>query len=148
MPAHDLVCRACLTFVPCFYRRSWPDRLVHWEDGGEFEILWSDPNFRHLPAVHPRERVVVWRNPRTGNISYPGRNDAPMPERYRRLGYERVELPNLRSVERFERESAAAGHGVRSEIAWYDKGSGRGFDDRMPDLPPQDPNVSGRFRRG
>jgi len=146
MPLHDLICVSCQTTVTHFCS-PWPERVVHLEDGGEFEILWTT-NARWLPAAHPRERIVLWRDPKSGKVAYPGRNDVPMPVRYRRQGYERIELPNLRSVERFERESHAAGHGVRSEVAWFDAGTGRGFDDRMPDLPPVDPNVSGRFRRG
>ena|SRR2546426_12208469 len=145
MPLHDLICSSCSVTLRHFLS-PWPDRVVHLEDGGQFEILWSDPSHRYF-AVHPAERVVLWRNPRTGRVAYPGRNNTPMPERYRKLGYERVELPNLRSVERFENESHAAGHGVRSEIAWFDAGTGRGFDDRIPDLPPSDPAVRGGFRR-
>ncbi len=62
--------------------------------------------------------VLVFTN-RDGEIRYPGRVDAPCP-----AGYEPVRLRSLRAVERFERQ-----HGVRSEMAWYDKGSARGFDD-------------------
>jgi len=146
VPFHDLICTHCATVTGYARPLPWPDRILHLQCGGEFEILWSDPTHRHT-AAHPRERVVLWRHPKTGQVAYPGRNDAPMPERYRRLGYERVELTTLRSVERFERESAALGYGVRSEIAWFDRGTGRGFDDRMPDLPPSDPSVRGGFRR-
>ena len=62
--------------------------------------------------------VLVFTN-RDGEIRYPGRTDAPCP-----AGYEPVRLRSLRAVERFERQ-----HGVRSEMAWYDRGSARGFDD-------------------
>lgn len=68
-----------------------------------------------------KERTVVWENPKTGQIRYPGRNDAPLPKRYAQQGFERKELPTLRSIEHFEKA-----HRVRSEVAWYDKGSGRG----------------------
>ena len=146
MPLHDLICSSCHTTTRHFLS-PWPDRVVHLEDGGQFEILWSDPGHTHTAQVHPRERIILWRHPKSGRVVYPGRNDAPMPERYRKLGYERVELSSLRSVERFEKESHAAGHGVRSEVAWYDKGSGRGFDDCIPDLPPQDLSIRGGFRR-
>jgi hypothetical protein len=47
-----------------------------------------------------------------------------MPSRYQQQGYARKELTSLREVERFEKS-----HGVSSEVAWYDRGSGRGFDD-------------------
>lgn len=101
-----------------------------------------DKFFMEVPDVHPcpqcgaamdrawyvlrRERtqwddasaVVVFRD-REGKIRYPGRNDVPTP-----ADCERVVMRSLREVESFEKQ-----HGVRSEMAWYDKGSGRGFDD-------------------
>ena len=71
-----------------------------------------------------RDAVVVHVNndpacPDDARLRYPARNDAPLKE-----GYERVTLRSLREVERFERQ-----HNVRSEMAWFDRGSGRGFDD-------------------
>ena len=62
--------------------------------------------------------VLVFQN-QAGDIRYPGQNTARCPD-----GYEPVRLRSLRAVESFERE-----HGVRSEMAWFDKGSGRGHDD-------------------
>jgi len=62
--------------------------------------------------------VLVFRD-KDGNVRYPGRVDAPCPS-----GFEPVRLRNLHAVEKFERE-----HNVRSEMAWFDKGSGRGHDD-------------------
>jgi hypothetical protein len=47
-----------------------------------------------------------------------------MPDRYRQQGFQRKELSSLREIERFEKS-----HGVGSEVAWFDRGSGRGFDD-------------------
>lgn len=74
--------------------------------------------------MHERERVVVWEHPLTGEVRYPGRNDAPMPARYVTAGFQRKELSSLRQVEQFSKV-----HKVHSEIAHYDRGSGRGFDD-------------------
>ena len=62
--------------------------------------------------------VLVFKN-KDGHVRYPGQNTVPCP-----AGYEPVRLRSLREVERFERE-----HGVRSEMAWFDRGSGRGHDD-------------------
>lgn len=64
---------------------------------------------------------LVFVNQKTGEVRYPGRHDAVPP-----AGYARQHLRSLREVERFERE-----HGVRSEMAWFDPGSGRGFDDTI-----------------
>ena len=67
-----------------------------------------------------KDAVVVFRDA-DGKIRYPGRNDTPTP-----AGCERVVMRSLREVEQFERT-----HGVRSEMAWFDKGSGRGHDDKF-----------------
>jgi len=76
----------------------------------------------------------VWENPSTGEVRYPGRNDQPIPDRYAREGFTRRELTSLRDIQRFEKE-----HNVKSEVAWFDRGSGRGFDDeyRKPKLAPR-----------
>jgi hypothetical protein len=99
---------------------------------------WCNPNggpherTRSRPiTVHERERSVVYFNPKTGKAVYPPRNDQPIQDRYKKEGFERREFESLRALETFEKEA-----GVRSEAAWYDRGTGRGFDDRdMPALP-------------
>jgi len=73
-------------------------------------------------AVDAAERCVVWENPHTGEVRYPGRNDVPIPERYARQGFERREMPTLSSLRRFENE-----RGVVNEAAHWDRGSGRGI---------------------
>jgi hypothetical protein len=50
---------------------------------------------------------------------------------YANAGYERVELSSLRDVERLEKED-----NVRSDIAWFDSGTGNA--DKMPDQKPLD----------
>lgn len=91
----------------------------------EFETVDLQGRSAHIPFIDPKERAVVWKHPVTGKVVYPGRNDRPMPVRYRERGYERVEVgASLREVEKFEKE-----HNVRSEAAWFNRGSGRGFDD-------------------
>lgn len=119
---HDMQCSACGDVVhdaplaaehtPCICGR------------GVYEIYWSSKRTRDA-AVHARERAVVWRHPGTGEVRYPGRNDVQMPARYRRQGFERHEMPSLRALESFERTA-----NVRSEKAWFDPGTGRGFDDK------------------
>jgi|SRR6185369_1348472 len=89
------------------------------------------PYGRQGGTVHTSERAVVWEHPGTGKISYPPANNIEMPERLKALGYERRELPTLKSIEKFEKEQ-----GVRSEIAWHDKGTGSA--DYMPEHKPID----------
>jgi hypothetical protein len=80
-------------------------------------------------TVHANERVVVFENPATGEIRYPGRNDIPVPKRYADQGFVRKELPSLRSVEKFERQ-----HGVRNDLMHYNPGNSA--DQEKPTPPP------------
>ncbi len=91
----------------------------------------SRPHGRQGGAVHTSERAVVYRNPATGQVNYPARNDQPMPKKLERWGYERVELPSLRDVERLEKQD-----NVRSDVAWFDRGTGNA--DKLPDVKPID----------
>lgn len=78
------------------------------------------PRLRRDAQWDDRTAVLVFQNAE-GQIRYPGRTDARCP-----AGYEPVRLRSLHEVERFERA-----HGVRNEMAWFDKGSGRGHDDHF-----------------
>jgi hypothetical protein len=78
---------------------------------------------QYATAFDKSETTVVWEHPGTGEVQYPGRNDVPIPKRLQARGFVRRELRSLREVERFEQQ-----HGVRNERAWFDKGSGRSFD--------------------
>ena len=62
--------------------------------GGEAERVF-------LPRNHNAQApaIVVYRDA-SGHTIYPGRNDAKMPARYAKLGYERVEM-NLHEARRF-----------------------------------------------
>ncbi len=107
-----------------------------------FEI--RDKFFMEVPDVHPcpqcgaamdrawyvlrRERtqwdaseaVVVFRKP-DGTFSYPARNDKPCPQ-----GWERIEARSDREVAAIERMTS-----TRNEARWFDRGTGRGFDDQF-----------------
>lgn len=72
---------------------------------------------------HPSETSVVFEHPVTGDVKYPGKSDIPMPERYAKYGYVRKEIRTDRDMQKFE-----VAHGVRNERAWFDKGSGKSFD--------------------
>ena len=70
-----------------------------------------------LQAIHPLERAVIFRNPETGEIRTPARNDQDMPDAYRRAGFVREEVVNHQQRRELERE----GHYM--EAAYYDNGS-------------------------
>lgn len=59
----------------------------------------------NLSSIHPSERAVVYRNPRTGEIRYPPRNDTPLHPKYVAQGYVRDELSTHQKVKEFERET-------------------------------------------
>lgn len=63
------------------------------------------------------DRAVIFRNPRTGEIRTPARNDTDMPDAYRRAGFVREEIDNHQKRRELERE----GHYM--EAAYYDNGS-------------------------
>lgn len=81
------------------------------------QIWWGRP--RGPAQWDDSTAVMVHVHPGTGEVRYVGSHDAKL-----KPGFERQYLRSLREVERFEKS-----HGVQSEMAWYDKGSGRGFDD-------------------
>jgi len=88
-------------------------------------------------SVHANERSVVWEHPGTGEIRYPGRNDAPMPARYQKEGFVRKEFTSLRSLERFE-----CSHNVLNDKAHYNPGNSSDQEEpsrkRMTDRQKQD----------
>jgi len=91
--------------------------------GLEMEQHWWKRQAKSLTQWAERDSVLIFRKP-DGTYSYPAVNTKPTPE-----GHERILLRSLREVERHEREA-----GVRSEIAYFDRGSGNGHDTN--DLPP------------
>lgn len=124
MIRHDLECNGCHKLFCDMPASTDQTRCGHC--GGTLEIAWqhSGPP-ENARALSPSETTVVYRHPRTGKVIYPGRNDRPMPSRYQKAGYERLELASLQAVDRFSKA-----HHVVNERAHYDRGSGRGYDDR------------------
>jgi hypothetical protein len=118
MPYHDVECTKCGTIIYKYYKSPWPSFLLHEDDGGELIILWQSDS-PHSATAHPRDRTVIYRNPLTGEVSYPPRNDEVMPSRYREAGYVREEFEHARDVEKFEKE-----RNVRCEGLWYNSGNG------------------------
>ena len=107
-----------------------------------FEKSWSSRT-RQLHSIHTRERAVVYTNPATGETVYPGQNNLDMPVRYKRQGFERRELNSLREIEKFEKEA-----GVRSEVAWFDRGTGRGHEDGQDPIGTVPKEVYDMVRKG
>lgn len=124
MPLYDYVCDCGKVF------ESWNTvancDTSTCECGAAAKIAWL-PRHQFRTAFDASETTVVYMNAQ-GEVNYPGRNDVPVPDRLRKQGFERVELRSLREVERFESK-----HGVRNERAWFDKGSGRSFDNNGRD---------------
>ena len=65
--------------------------------------------------IHTSERVVVLRNPQTGEVRIPGRADAPMCSRYEQCGFVREEIATHSALRQLEREQ-----GVIHEASNYD----------------------------
>lgn len=110
----DITCPTCgLIMTDVFVQRT-PDRIIC-SCGNEATIMLGTADRR---PWRPSEEVVVFRKP-NGEFSFPTRNDKPTPP-----GCERL-------TARSDRELAAIEHltSTRSEVRWFDRGSGRGFDD-------------------
>ena len=123
MPAlHDLQCSACGDIQADAPLSREGKRCPNCRRG-RFEILWQAFSQRDA-AVHSKERTALYYSAKEGKWQYPSTNDQPIPERLRKRGYERVEFSSLHAIEQHEKQA-----GVRSERAWFDKGSGRGFDE-------------------
>jgi hypothetical protein len=91
----------------------------------EMEQHWWKRQARTAAQWSDADAVVVFRKP-DGSFSYPAVNSKPTPE-----GCERIVMRSLREVEAHEKQA-----GVRSEIAWFDRGSGNGNDTQdLPSLP-------------
>ena len=86
------------------------------------EQAWWRVRQKRRPAQW-LEPAVVYVNPTASDPAartrYPGQNNLPTPE-----GYERVEIRSDAAMGQFERE-----HNVLNESRWFDRGTGRGFDD-------------------
>jgi len=95
-----------------------------------------------LAAIHPSERTVIYRNPKTGERRVPARNDQPMPEAYARQGYVREELSTPAAIRAHEKETGAI-----HEASHYHKNSATAERDlALPDItPPKDPAITRRL---
>ena len=79
---------------------------------------WGTPT--HNAEWSDRDAVVIFRKP-DGTYSFPARNDKPTPP-----GWERLTAKSDRQVARLEQMT-----NTLHQDRWYEKGSGRGFDDHF-----------------
>lgn len=98
MPAvHDFICDICGAKE---FDVLVPSTFIHHKCscGEPMEIAWNGRKRPYI-GIHPWDRSVIWYNPKTGRRATPGRNDVPMPKRYKDLGYERREFTTLRELD-------------------------------------------------
>ena len=119
---HDFICESCGKFEHDVYCTAG-SHIKHCTCGSDMTIDWQR---RHTPyiGIHAKDRSVVWYNPKTGKHSTPGRSDVPMPDRYKKDGYERREFTSLRELDSYCKQNKLV-----NEAANYDSGSGRAYDD-------------------
>lgn len=124
MPVYDFICKQCGSVHFDVLAPSPEEGPVCCHRAAD----WL-PSLRQITVpVHSSERSVVWRNPNTGEVRYPGRNDIPMPSKYAAMGYERQEICHDHEMRRFEKE-----HGVTNERANFDR-NGRGSELPLPEV--------------
>jgi hypothetical protein len=70
-------------------------------------VRWSKP--AELP---PAERPIVWEHPVTGEHKTPGRNDVPMPERYKQQGYVKREFKSYQEHRAWTEAKGLVSHKV------------------------------------
>lgn len=90
--------------------------------GKVMDWTWATLHQDHI-GIHPSERAVVWFDPKTGKHATPGRNDVPMPDRYRKWGYERREFTTLRELDTF-----CKANNIVNQRGSYDS-NGKSYDD-------------------
>ena len=123
MPAlHNMACSAC-GLVQMDIPLASEHKKCRGCKKGRMEILWQT-HYHRDAAVHAKERATLYYSPREGKWQYPARADQPVPDRLLKRGYERVEFSSLRSLEQHGKQT-----GAMSERAYFDRGSGRGFDE-------------------
>jgi hypothetical protein len=118
----DLKCETCGFEVTDFFVMQVPEKVIHWDDGGEMVHVFKPA--KKNAQWGDRDAVVVFRKP-NGELSYPMVNNKPTPP-----GCERIVMRSLREVAKFEKENH-----VLHEASHFDKGTSRGFDDNFHGRP-------------
>ena len=115
----DLDCAACGHQIRDQFFMEVPDVYPCPQCGAPMDRAWYLVR-RERTQWHESEEVVVFRKP-DGSFSFPARNDKPCPQ-----GWERISARSDRELARIEKMTHSS-----SERRWFDKGSGRGFDDKF-----------------
>lgn len=118
MPLHDLICTYCSKIKRDVQVSGDYKPRKHIKCRGKLEIFYAPKEYH--ASVHEKDKVVYFQGP-NGQIKYPGRNNTPMPEYYKREGYERKELTSLQHINHFEKKN-----NVLNERAHFDS-NGRDF---------------------
>ena len=94
---------------------------------GDWPFCTGDPNAHGRPhggtllaAIHPSDRCTILRNPRTGEVRFPPRNDTPIHPKYAAQGFIKEEIRTPQEMRAVEKQT-----GKVHERSWYDPGSGR-----------------------
>lgn len=99
---------------------SWP--LPCNGKGHELGVFW-----RGDAQVHTSEKVVVYENPRTGEVRIPGRGDRPIHPKLAACGFERKTLDTIADVRALERKTGTiheqSNYSPNSSLAAHDTGS-------------------------
>jgi DNA-directed RNA polymerase subunit RPC12/RpoP len=115
---HDYECDSCGALVEDLPLQKKSHRCPKCKKG-TLQIIFRSLLARNASALDSHSMTVVYEDPRTGKVAYPGRNDVPMPARYQQQGYVRKELRSLRELDRFSER-----HGLVNEAAHYNSGNG------------------------
>ncbi len=88
-PTSTLVSRRNIDFIGCQTCIDTADG-----HGPDRPVQWSD-----------KSSVLVFENPKTGQVSYPGRNDRPMPKKYEQAGFRPKRMKHLHEVDALTRKT-------------------------------------------
>lgn len=114
--------------------RWWPLPLCHCGFLADEQELYN-PSMVQVPKS---ERAMFWLSPDGTKLSVPGRNDAPMPERYRRAGYIQVEATKMEDFDRFDSiRSKMTGNEAASEMN-YDSATREYRREATPDFDSEE----------
>ena|SRR3990167_3286723 len=121
---HDLRCAACAHDMLDAAVDTNKIHEMKCENCGScnLHIRWDIGN--RAPTQKPgvaitTDRAIVYRNPRTGKVAYPGRDTPFTRSKYEGWGYERQEFTTLRELDKFCAENKLV-----NEKANFNSGNG------------------------
>lgn len=127
MPLREYHCPQCERSFECLVRTSdAPPKCTHC-GSSNLELKYSRFATSNT-AIHKSERPIIFRNPRTGEMRFPPRDDAPLHPKYAAQGFERVEAFTTFG----ERDAFEKSTGRVHERTHYDPGSASAERDLAP----------------